>query len=95
MYIKHCCLEQAREIRKGQSFKVFCSVVLFHTSYMFWYEFKTVFKKGKKKIHKYIFRVFLFKIMKLKSIKEEQAETRRLLFIKNTNYITERILSCR
>ena len=29
--------------------------------------------------------------MKLKSIKEKQAVTRRLLFIKNTNYITENI----
>ena len=36
---------------------------------------------------------FPFQI-KLKLIKEEQAEKRRLLFIKNTNYITERILSC-
>ena len=32
--------------------------------------------------------------MKLRSIKEEQAETRRLLFFKNTNYITEMVLNC-
>ena len=33
--------------------------------------------------------------MKLRSIKEEQTETRRLLFFKNTNYITEMVLNCR